>query len=137
MNSREQGEGVMTWRRRSCARCKRVMTTQERLNLESLFVTKRNGTRQRFIYEKLFVSIFTAIDGRKHRDNGDNALLAKRVAETVVEKLLALPNLEELSTGDIIRAIYAVLIDEDPLHAERYAYYSEYRRAVVEGKEPK
>lgn len=127
----------MTWRRRSCSRCKRVMTTQERLNLESLFVTKRNGTRQRFVYEKLIISVFTAIDGGKHRDNGENAMRAKRVAETAIGALLSRPNLEELSTADIIRAIYTVLIDEDPLHAERYAYYSEYRKAIVEGKEPK
>lgn len=123
----------MTWRRRQCSACKRTVTTEERPQPTSIFVKKRNGKRQRFIYEKLFISLFVALDGRKNRDNGDNALLAKQMAESIVVQLFSDPEIKgEVRTDQLILFSYELLKEYEPAYADRYIYYSDYRRVVVD-----
>lgn len=133
VNSRGAKAGTGVWRRRKCLACDRVFTTSEHFSYESFMVVKRNLTRQRFVYEKLFVSLLSAIKGGKGRDKGREALLTKEMTEKVLRKMLGLES-KYVSTKDIIRFAYDTLHKQDPFFAERYAMYSPYRLKVSKAK---
>lgn len=120
----------MVWRRRECPSCHKVFTTREGTFLDNLFVLKRNGRRQRFTYEKLFASVFVALDAGKERDNGKQALLAKEVTYKIVDALRDTRK-PTVKTEDIIRIAYAILMKENPHAADSYMFYSAYRRSIL------
>jgi transcriptional regulator NrdR family protein len=133
INSRPGKDGEEVWRRRQCLVCKEVFTTTEHFSYDSLFVVKRNLTRKRFVYEKLFASILNAVSAGKGRDQGDDAVLAKTLTWGSIQKILAFKT-KYISTKDIIRTVHIVLEKEDPFFALRYAMYSAYRMKVLKGK---
>jgi transcriptional repressor NrdR len=133
INSRKGKGNNEVWRRRKCAKCEEVFTTSETFSYDSLFVVKRNLSRKRFVYEKLFASILVALSGGKGSDMGDDAVKAKGVARRVIEQLFLL-NSKYVSTKDIIRASYEELGKEHEFFARKYAMYSEYRMKTVQGK---
>ena len=133
INSRETDKQTSTWRRRQCWYCAYVFTTEEIASANHLFVIKRSGKRQKFIYEKLFVSIFSAVDGQKNNDHGDNALLAKTITDQIIHSLIADFRIKkEVPTSKLIVEAYEVLRDTDIAYSDRYLYYSNYRRTIVE-----
>lgn len=133
INSRKGKDGEEVWRRRQCLVCQEVFTTTERFSYDSLFVVKRNLSRKRFVYEKLLASILNAISAGKGRDQGDDAMLAKRLTHESIQKLFSLKS-KYISTKDIMRATHAVLEKQDAFFALRYMMYSTYRMKVLQGK---
>lgn len=134
VNSRKIKKGFMTWRRRYCPSCKKIFTTKESTIADNLFVLKRNGSRQRFIYEKLFVSIFNAINARKNRDSGDDAKLAKRISGKIIEKIFPLAPDKIIPSKTIIEQTYRELKKISSYWADRYISYSDYRlKAILPG----
>jgi transcriptional repressor NrdR len=136
INSRKGKGEHEVWRRRKCLSCKEVFTTSENFAYDSLFVVKRNMTRKRFVYEKLFTSILDAVSGGKGHDRGDDAVLAKKIIKQVVADLFKHAS-KYLSSQDIIRSVYGLLEKEDAFFALKYASYSAYRLATVQGKKGK
>lgn len=133
INSRKGKGEHEVWRRRECLRCKEVFTTRESFSYDSWFVVKRNLTRKRFVYEKLFVSVLNAISAGKGKDQGDDAVHAKKVMQDIAQKLFEFKS-KYLSTKDIIRITHDRLQKEDQFFALRYAMYSEYRMKVLQEK---
>lgn len=130
INSRLSGDGFSVWRRRKCLTCGYVFTTKESYDYESLFVTKRNGARKRFVYEKLFASVLFSVFGGKHGDVGDASLLAKEVTEGVIGKILE-KRTRDISSQDIILLTYEELMKCSKFFADKYCFYSEFRMGVV------
>lgn len=98
---------------------------------DNLFVIKRNGSRQRFVYEKLFVSIFTVVNIGKNRDNGDDAKLAKKISQKIIKKLFAISTNKAIASKTIIELVYAELKKINSSYADRYASYSDYRLKIA------
>jgi transcriptional regulator NrdR family protein len=113
-----------------------VFTTRETARGDNAFVIKRNGARQRFLYEKLFASIFAVLSVRKDRDNGDNAELAKKLAERVMDGMAAmLGGTNEVPTAELIVMVYKELKAVSKVLADYYLHYSDYRlRIAIERK---
>lgn len=134
INSRPMKEGSETWRRRLCESCDKVFTTRETVLADNLFVIKKNGKRQRFMYEKMFISIFSALQTKKNNDNGDNAKQAKKIALLVTQKIIQETKKgNEVSTKTLIITIYNELKKHGKLFADHYMYYSEYRLHTIAG----
>jgi transcriptional repressor NrdR len=133
INSRKGKGDDEVWRRRKCLKCKEIFTTTEHFSFDSLFVVKRNLTRKRFVYEKLFASILNAVSAGKGRDSGDDAMKAKRLTKEVTDKLFTFKS-KYVSTKDIMRFAHEVLEKEDTFYALRYAMYSKYRLKVLKGR---
>ncbi len=130
-NSREIKGGLITWRRRYCPSCKKVFTTKESAMADNLFVLKRNGSRQRFVYEKLFVSIFTVINIGKNKDNGNDAKLAKKISQKIMKKLFAASLNKNIASKTIIELACAELKKTGAAYADRYISYSDYRIKIA------
>jgi len=126
-NSRKIARGTAIWRRRHCTTCEKTFTTRETSVGENLFVIKRNGSRQRFVYEKLFASIYHTIYNGKKRDSGDAAKTSKKVAETILRQLFAKNSTKNVSTKRIIELSYKELKKINRTLAIAYGKYSEYR----------
>lgn len=130
INSRKVSNGAIVWRRRQCESCHSVFTTREGTFFDNLFVIKRNGKRQRFVYEKLFTSVLVALLFGKDRDNGTQSLQAKSVVYVSLDRLRD-KKIKDVSTKDIIRTVYIELLKKHPHAATSYMLYSEYRRSAV------
>lgn len=98
---------------------------------DNLFVVKRKGSRQRFVYEKLFASIFTVINMGKFRDNGDDAKLAKKITQRIIKKLFAASINQNIATKVIIELAHAELKKISSSYGDRYGSYSDYRLKIV------
>ncbi len=132
INSRKTSDGDGVWRRRKCLKCCEVYTTTEYFSHDSLFVVKRNLVRKKFVYEKLFASIFNAVIGGKIRDQGDDAARAKRLTGEIIGEIIKLRS-KYVATKEIVAFAYKVLEKENHFFATRYAMYSEFRAKVVFG----
>lgn len=130
INSRKTSDGVGVWRRRKCLKCEEIYTTTEYFSHDSLFVVKRNLVRKKFVYEKLFVSIFNAVIGGKIRDQGDDASKAKRLTREIINEIIKLRS-KYVSTKEIVSFSYKILEKENPFFATRYAMYSEFRLGII------
>lgn len=133
INSRKGKGGDTVWRRRQCLSCKEIFTTEEAVSYSSFFVVKRNLTRKRFVYEKLFASILYAVSGGKDRDMGTDALLAKDITKDVIDTLMTHKS-KYISSKEIIINAYHTLHKKDPFFASRYAMYSPYRMKITQKK---
>lgn len=131
INSRGIKNDSMVWRRRYCLGCKKIFTTKESAVADNLFVIKRNGIRQRFIYEKLFASIFRVINTGKNRDSGDDAKLAKKISELIVRKLFSISSNKTISSHTIIELVHKELKKNNSSFADMYIAYSDYRIKVA------
>ena len=129
-NSRSAKGGTLVWRRRYCEKCKNTFTTREGTFLDNLFLIKRNGKRQRFLYEKLFASIFSALNFGKERDSGSQSLVARDIAYTAIDVLRA-PQIKTTSTKEVIITVYKELMKVNQHAAYSYMFYSSYRRDVL------
>ncbi len=130
VNSRKVSNGSVVWRRRHCEHCDSIFTTREGTFFDNLFVIKRNGKRQRFVYEKLFTSVLVSLLFGKDKDNGDQSLQAKAVVYSSLD-YLRVKKLKDVSTKDIIRTVYTELSRKHPHAATFYMLYSDYRRNSV------
>lgn len=64
LDSRESPDGTSIRRRRECKSCGRRYTTFEQIELQDLFVIKRNGDREPFDRSKLLKGMQIACTGR-------------------------------------------------------------------------
>ena len=128
-NSRKTNAGMYIWRRRECKQCEAIFTTKESPLADNIFIIKRNGKRQRFVYEKLLVSVIYALEGGKNRDHGTEALFAKRISRLVIEDILKFGK-KDITTEFLIVSIYTHLQKISTFGADRYMYYSEYRLGI-------
>jgi transcriptional regulator NrdR family protein len=112
--------------------CRDTFTTKESAFADNLFIIKRNKSRERLIYEKLFISIFVSLNTKKGGDNGTNALLAKKITERIIQKVLMLPAAHSnVPTSLLISLVYSELRKIGKSFADHYMYYSEYRQQVA------
>jgi hypothetical protein len=88
---------------------------------------KRNGSRQRFIYEKLFASIYHIVYNGKKRDSGDATKTSKKVAEAVLKQVFVNNSTKNVSTKRIVELSYKELRKVNRALAIAYGKYSEYR----------
>ena len=131
-NSRSISKESGTWRRRYCEDCESTFTTKETANSDNLFVIKRNGRRQRFIYEKLLTSIFIILSAKKKSDNGDCALLAKEITMKVIRLITNLANgNKNIKSSQIVVNMYRALQGLGDTYADQYASYSPFRNSVI------
>lgn len=134
-NSRPVKGSVAIWRRRYCAVCDRTFTTTETAFADNLFVIKSSKRRQRFVYEKLFASVFYALTTKKYPDSGDAAILSKSIARSVIDEVVVSDNFNKnISTSILIEIVYKKLKAIDQAYADHYIYYSPYRRKIGEQK---
>ena len=108
----------------------KIFTTKESAIADNLFVIKRNGSRQRFVYEKLFTSIFVVINARKNRDNGDDAKNSKMVADKIIVRMFSTHNKKEILSKTIVELAYKELKKLSTAYADSYIAYSDYRFRV-------
>ncbi|MCM8818161.1 MAG: transcriptional regulator NrdR [Candidatus Omnitrophica bacterium] len=64
IDSREVEGGLLIRRRRMCLKCKKRYTTYEEIELKPLIVVKKDGRREKFNREKLFIGIQKACEKR-------------------------------------------------------------------------
>lgn len=128
-NSRKTKNARLVWRRRGCLSCSAVFTTKESPLGDNLFMVKRNSRRQRFFYEKLLVSIVYAVERGKDNDRGNQAKLAKLIAEKILAALFKKRS-KEVQTSEITKLCYTLLYKENRYFAERYMHYSVYRENI-------
>lgn len=88
INSRLHSRTNQTWRRRQCLKCKSVVTTLEQMDMtKALIVRNNSGQINRFMPEKLFLSIYESL---KHRSTAIQD--AKYLSQTITTKLSLLCN---------------------------------------------
>ncbi|MFZ3044057.1 MAG: hypothetical protein WA058_03040 [Minisyncoccia bacterium] len=131
VNSRAVARGQMTWRRRRCTTCGKTFTTRETSIGDNLFVLKRNGSRQRFVYEKFFASIYYITHSGKGRDSGDAAKIAKGVADAVLKQVFKSGIDKNISTKKLIELTYLELRKVSRTFAFSYGTHSEYRSKTL------
>jgi transcriptional repressor NrdR len=78
LESRSADDGHSVRRRRSCTSCAHRFTTFERREPEPLFITKRDGSRERFDRAKLC----SALERAAHKRSVDRAALGAIADET-------------------------------------------------------
>jgi transcriptional repressor NrdR len=112
VDSREADEGTSIRRRRQCVECGRRFTTLEEA---SLFVVKRNGTKEPFSRAKVMAGVRRACKGRPV-DDDQMAALGQQVEETV-----RLQGSAEITSNDVGLAILGPLRELDEVGYMRFA----------------
>lgn len=131
-NSRKINKNSIVWRRRECNLCKKIFTTKETSTDDNLFVIKRNGKRQRFLYYKFFASIFNIINIGKLHDSGDSAKLSKKIADSILKNLYKKADTKKnIKSKDIIITTHTFLLTMKKSYADYFANYSEFRQNAV------
>ncbi|MCM8771763.1 MAG: transcriptional regulator NrdR [Candidatus Omnitrophica bacterium] len=103
IDSREREDGLLIRRRRLCLRCKKRYTTYEEIDLSPLIVVKKDGRREKFNREKLFMGIQKACEKRpisiekinkivediesQLRQKYENEVSSKVIGDLVIKKL--------------------------------------------------
>src|SRR6202042_437270 len=112
VDSREQDEGQIIRRRRSCPECGRRFTTIEQA---SLIVIKRSGVTEPFSRQKVIVGVRRACQGRPV-DEDALALLAQTVEESIRATGAA-----EVASDEVGLAILGPLRELDEVAYLRFA----------------
>lgn len=116
VNSRPQRRSNSIWRRRACATCRAVFTTEESANLSgSVMVEKQGGGLQPLLREKLVISLATAL---KHHP--EPITTASELANTILGKLLLGSRSASVTSTDIIHT------SEETLRRFDYSAYLRY-----------
>ena len=85
-NSRRQKLDNSVWRRRKCKSCHSLLTTQEKIDLEqALRIQKKDGSLEPFYRDKLYLSIYRAIDHLKNPK-----ITASSLTNTVLRRVFKL-----------------------------------------------
>jgi transcriptional repressor NrdR len=118
-NSRPQKRLHQVWRRRACASCGAVFTTNEAVDFStSLVVRGHNGAIRPFSRDQLFVSILRAVGHRPAPVDDAGALTA-----TVTGKLVHGTKTAAIAREDIITTALHTLKHFDHAAAVQYAAY--------------
>lgn len=84
MNSRSQKRGNQVWRRRRCASCRALFSTEEAANLELAWQVRSAGRLRPFSRDKLFLSLYGSCEHR-----GTALSDARGLTDTVIGRLAA------------------------------------------------
>jgi len=119
INSREIKGGVKVRRRRICLRCKKRYTTYEEIILKPLFVIKKDGRREKFNREKLFIGIQKACEKRpvsinkinkivedienQLRQKYENEVSSKEIGKIVLKKLKKIDKIAYIRFASVYR----------------------------------
>jgi transcriptional regulator NrdR family protein len=116
-NSRPLKKDHQTWRRRECLSCHATVTSIEGLDLQgSLRAEKHNGSIEPFERDKLYISIYKAID---HLPNP--AITASSLTATVLRHLLQVKPLDPvIPTKEIAKHTASVLRRYNAASSVRY-----------------
>ncbi len=112
-----------------CPSCGLIFTTEEHAVPWNIVLLKRNGKKQHFVYEKLFVSIFLSLDKGKERDNGDQAILAKEITEKIIKELIR--SQKVVPTSYVVICVYKALYKVNRHTANVYRFYSPKRDEIL------
>jgi transcriptional repressor NrdR len=119
INSRRVAKSNQTWRRHHCQKCKITFTTLENCQLDNtLLVETSKNNRQPFCRDKLFLSIYQAVN----YSGNDAVNTANHLTQTIVNALLKPKPLAPLiSAKDIYLTAVSILKRYDAVAAIRYA----------------
>ena len=114
-NSRLQRRSNQVWRRRLCKACRAVFTTHEAIDLGSTLLVDRGGRTEPFEADKLYTEVLLALQDRKdcYKD-------AREITNTVIQKLLKIPEKPLFEAKQISRAAGGVLARLDKQAYLRY-----------------
>lgn len=112
VDSRETQDGIR--RRRACLRCKNRFTTYERIDLPTIFVLKKDGSRQRFNPEKVRRGVTTACKNR--------SVTLDQIDDIVneVEQRVCLSGRDDICSHDVGEIVRELLQKLDPVAYVRF-----------------
>jgi len=96
VNSRQQKRSNAIWRRRTCAGCSAIVTTLEKIDLETAIIVTRKSAHQPFQRDKLFISIYESC---KHRNDAQTS--ATMLTDTIIKQLYPLISSASVSSRQI------------------------------------
>ena len=115
VNSRPGLRKNSTWRRLKCPNCKAIFTSVENIDLSRSVRVEKNKAIEPFYKEKLFISIYEAIN---HLDNP--AVNAEALTNTILRHITKNLSSPLVSTSDIIKYSVSVLKRYDATSAIKY-----------------
>jgi transcriptional regulator NrdR family protein len=120
INSRAVKKTNKTWRRHRCLSCHSVFTTEEKCQFSSSLLFKsQNHPIEPFCQEKLYLSVYQAID---YLDQP--AITASHLTETIINHLLKnKPRDPLISASEVKIAATLILKRFNPAAAIRYATF--------------
>ena len=117
IDSRDSGDGIR--RRRQCLECERRFTTYEYVQMRTMMVVKRDGRREEFQREKLFISLAKACAKRPLpvgtiektldeietvlSESGRAEVRARAIGELVMDKLRELDRVAYIRFASVYR----------------------------------
>jgi len=104
VNSRRQKRNNQIWRRRQCLSCMAVFTTHEALDTTTTLIVDSRGSAGPFLPDKLYTEVLLAL-----QDRPDCYTAAREVTNTVINKLLKLPEKPVFKASQISAAAGDVL----------------------------
>jgi transcriptional repressor NrdR len=117
-NSRSQKRANATWRRRECLDCGAVVTTLEKIDLETAVSVLAERHSEPFSRDKLLISIFESCKHRK-----DAHKVAPGLTDTVLKQLEPLISGGALDVEQIITTTSTILERFDEVAAVYYRAY--------------
>jgi transcriptional repressor NrdR len=114
VDKRDNNEEGTTRRRRQCLRCGRRYTTYEKIEKVDISIIKKDGSLEKFDYEKLKKGILKAIDKKRISEEDIDAF-----CEEVERKVLTNP--QPLTSTEIGSMVLVWLRTKDPLAYMRFA----------------
>ncbi|MGC8976363.1 MAG: transcriptional regulator NrdR [Candidatus Ratteibacteria bacterium] len=122
IDSRESEDGLLIRRRRVCLKCKKRYTTYEEIELKPLIVVKKDGRREKFSREKLFIGIQKACEKRPISTDKINKIVED------IESLLRQKYDQEVSSREIGKFVIKKLKKLDKVAYIRFAsVYQEFK----------
>ena len=114
-NSRPQGPGFATWRRRRCRSCRAVFSTSERILTESVAALKAaDGSLSPLRRSDIYASCLKALEGLE-----DAPERAERLSQTVLDKLFRAGQ-TVIEQALLEKTIFETLRAGAPLAGQRY-----------------
>lgn len=120
-NSRHKVRLNTVWRRRVCLGCSAIFTTNEEIDYSgTLSVKKKLGSIEPFYKEKIFISVYRALD---HKTSPQPQATA--ITNTVISKLLSTKKTIKplINSSDIALVVTKTLKNFDASSAIKYQSY--------------
>ncbi len=104
INSRTQKRANQVWRRRRCTVCKAVFTSIEAVELSNTLTVVSGDSTAPLVPERIYVDILHAL-----KDRSDPYIASRELTNTVIKRLLTLPEKPTFRPEQISRAVATVL----------------------------
>ena len=115
IDSRAYSDGNSIKRRRECENCKKRFTTHEKVAELTLYVIKKDGTRQSYSREKVHKGIARSLEKRK--------VDSEKIEEAIdkIEREILTKYSGEIKSSDLGNIIMSYLLDLDEIAYVRFA----------------